>query len=174
MPKEQEQFRAAVGKMLEAVAFENWLRFYFVTEMTEEGVAPDAEPRLFIIVPEKGMEKIARDYPELLPLARELNNGEITFETSQMAVCGYIVEHIDDKYVPRDTAAGVMDSTAFQTQLQLFNTWVQLHEEQLERDVLDFGTWLKLFGEWKASPAAESLAAKLALSGTASVSAAEH
>ncbi len=174
MPKEQEQFRAAVDKMLEAVAFENWLRFYFITEMTEDGAAPDAEPRLFIIVPEKGMEKIAHDYPELLPLARELNNAEITFETSQMAVCGYIVQHIDGKYVPRDTAAGVMDSMAFQTQLQLFNTWVQLHEEQLEKDVIDFGTWLTLFGEWKATPAAENLAAKLALSGTASASTAEN
>ena len=35
MPKEQEQFQQAVVSILEAVMFENWLRFYFIAEKAD-------------------------------------------------------------------------------------------------------------------------------------------
>ena len=38
MPEQQEQFQNAVFQVLEAVMFENWLRFYFITEKPDAPV----------------------------------------------------------------------------------------------------------------------------------------
>ena len=166
MPKEQEDFIKAVDTILEVVMFENWLRFYFINEMYEEEETKktdDNNPKLFIVIPEKGMHKIQELYPSLYPLAKSLNNQEITFEVSQGAVCSYIVENIDGTLIPRDTAPTMMDSIAFQVRLNLFNTWIQLHENQLEQGFLEFGTWKELFTEWKNSDVGRDLTEKLIL-----------
>ena len=66
--------------------------------------------------------------------------------------------------MPRDTAQSIMDSLAFKVQLQLFYTWLQLHDDQLDQTFMDFGTWQKLFTEWKESAPAKELSEKLVLS----------
>ena len=66
--------------------------------------------------------------------------------------------------MPRDTAPSVMDSLLFQVELQLFNTWIQLHADQLEQTFFEFGTWRKLFQDWKSSPSGHELMEKLILS----------
>lgn len=43
----------------------------------------------------------------------------------------------------------IFDSATFQVQMQLFNAWVQMHEEQLDRNFVDFGGWQKLFDDWR-------------------------
>ena len=57
MPEAQEQFQNGVAKVLEAVMFENWLRFYFISEKPEAPAAADGQPALFIAVPVKAMEQ---------------------------------------------------------------------------------------------------------------------
>ncbi len=164
MAQEQEQFKKSVSAILEAVMFENWLRFYFITPMTDEKESEDADPHLFLTVPDKGMNNIKALYPNLLPMAEFMNHKEVTFEVSQQAVCTFVVENLDGVIMERDTAGSIMDSMAFQLQLQLFNTWVQLHENQLESSFFDFGSWRDLFAEWKDSKAGKDLREKLALS----------
>ena len=44
-----------MAKVLESVMFENWLRFYFITEKPDAPTAKDGQPALFIAVPVKGM-----------------------------------------------------------------------------------------------------------------------
>ncbi|MBQ7456249.1 MAG: hypothetical protein IJS54_01355 [Desulfovibrio sp.] len=163
MAEEQERFLFVVEKMLDVVMFENWLRFYFITEMRDEDDA-QADAHIFLIIPEKAMKKIEEVFPEFLPLATYLNNKEISFEISQQAICTYIVENIDGKIIEQDTAASIMDSTAFQVQLQLFNTWIQLHEDQLDQGFLTFDVWKDLFTEWKNSQPGKDLMEKLILS----------
>lgn len=163
MPKEQEDFKYSVDKIIEAVMFENWLRFYFITPMQDEKDSVNDDPHLFMIIPEKAMEKIKELYPDLLPLATKLNHEELTFEVSQKAVCTYVVENIDGKIMPRDTAPSIMNSMSFQVELQLFNTWIQLHASQFEEGFADFGTWQTLFKEWKDSPKGHDLMEKLIL-----------
>ncbi|MBQ7607660.1 MAG: hypothetical protein IJU76_06780 [Desulfovibrionaceae bacterium] len=161
MPAEQEKFLAVVDRMINVVMFENWLRFYFIEEMWDEKDGPDADPHIFLIVPEKAMKKIEEEYPLFLPIAEFMNAKELSFDLSQQAICTYIVENIDGKEIEQDTAASIMDSMAFQVQLQLFNTWVQLHEDQFEKGFTPFADWQSLFSEWKASKSAKELREKL-------------
>ena len=171
MPKEQQEFRDAVEQALEAVMFESWLRFYFIEEVPPEPARPedgaanaaDAAERLVIRVPEKGMARIGELYPNLLPLAESMNGHEVDFETSRRAVCTFVLGHLDGKTMPRDMAAVVFGSATFQIQLQLFHTWLQMHEDQLDRAFQEFGAWRTLFDQWRATPGARELAEKLAV-----------
>lgn len=164
MPQPQEEFQKAVWQVLEAVMFENWLRFYFISEKLEAQEGPDGEPPLFLAVPEKGMERIGELYPHLYPLAYSMNGQELTFESSQRAICTFVLEHLDGKHMARDTAGTVFNSTTFQVQLQLFNAWVQMHEDQLDKGFVEFGAWRNLFSQWRETPGAAELAGKLAMS----------
>lgn len=155
MSSQLSPFADAVQKVLEVVMFENWLRFYFITEK------PDEADRLFLAVPEQGMTRMRELYPHLSPMAEELNGREIDFDTSRTAVCTYVLTALEGKTIPRDMAATVFDSTTFQTEMQLFNTWVQAHEAQLDKNFLDFGTWRGLFAQWRASDAVKDLALQL-------------
>ena len=164
MPEAQKDFRNAVEQALEAVMFENWLRFYFIEELPPAPDAPagEAGERLCIRVPEKGMARIAELYPNLLPLAESMNGHEVDFETSRRAVCTFVLGHLDGKTMPRDMAAVVFGSATFQIQLQLFHTWLQMHEDQLDQGFQEFGAWRTLFAQWRATPGARELAEKLA------------
>ena len=164
MPEAQEQFQTGVAKVLEAVMFENWLRFYFISEKPDAPMGKDGQPALFIAVPTKALERISELFPRLLPMAEEMNGQEVSFEASRRAVCNFVLSHLDGQAIARDSAAMIFDSATFQVQMQLFNTWVQMHEEQLDRNFVDFGGWQKLFGEWRNTPPARELAEKLTLS----------
>ena len=164
MPEAQEQFQNSVIAVLEAVMFENWLRFYFISEKPDAPAGRDGQPALYMAVPVKGLERISELYPHLLPMAEEMNGKEVDFEASRRAVCNFVLEHVDGHNMPRDTAAMIFESATFQVQMQLFNAWVQMHEAQLDRNFVDFGGWQKLFDEWRSSPAARELAEKLTLS----------
>lgn len=169
MSEAPNEFRAAVQQALEAVMFESWLRFYFIEELPAAGDAGEKAPeapagaeRLAIRVPEKGMARIAELYPNLLPLAESMNGHEVDFETSRRAVCTFVLGHLDGKTMPRDMATVVFESATFQTELQLFHTWLQLHEAQLDQGFQEFGAWRGLFAQWRATPGARELAEKLA------------
>ena len=131
MPEAQEQFQTGVAKVLEAVMFENWLRFYFITEKPDAPKGKDGQPALYIAVPVKGLERISEMFPRLLPMAEELNGQEVSFEASRRAVCNFVLAHVDGQVIARDSAAMIFESATFQVQMQLFNAWVQMHEEQL-------------------------------------------
>ena len=153
MPAEQEKFQAAVAEVLKVVIFENWLRFYFI--------AGDGDEDLRIELPEKSVQKITELYPDLAPLAEKLNGKAIDLESSRAAVLTFILDFLDGRKLERGLAQSILSSSTFQTGLQLFNTWVQLHETQLDQHFLDFGTWLKLFREWEEGPGGQEVAARL-------------
>ena len=160
MPKEQELFQGAVARVLETIMFESWLRFCFI--MQKDG---GSEDDLWLLVPEKALTKIGELFPHLLPLAKDLAGRKISFETSQEAICNFVAKTIDgDKNLP-DTINGavVFDSMTFQLKLNLFHTWLELHEDQLGAEFHDFGAWQSLFAQWQESPAAKKLADQLAL-----------
>lgn len=161
MPKEQEDFLNVVNKIIEVVMFENWLRFYFITPMQDEQDTANADPHLFLILSDKTLQKIEELYPELLPIALKMNQKELSFELSQQTICTYVVENIDGKLTPRDTVGSIMDSINFQTELELFNTFISLHENQLEKGFTDFSMWKKLFADWKSTKPAIELRDKL-------------
>lgn len=158
MPEAQEEFQNAVADILRVVMFENWLRFYFISE---EENGQDKEKDLRIDLPDKSLKKISELYPDLLPLAEKLNNRHIDFSTSRNAVLTFVLDWLDGKKLPRGLAQTVFSSSTFQARLQLFYAWLQMHEDQLDMGFVDFSTWLDLFYKWKSSPGARELEEKL-------------
>ena len=51
MPTPQEEFQNAVLRILETVMFENWIRFYFLTEKLDAPVEYGAAKPLFVAIP---------------------------------------------------------------------------------------------------------------------------
>ncbi|MDR3361427.1 MAG: hypothetical protein LBO64_01025 [Desulfovibrio sp.] len=161
MPEARRQFQESVTHILEAVMFENWLRFYFIAEKSGAQADGDGRESLVLAVPDKGMERIKEKYPHLLPLAEAMNGQDLDFEASRKAVCLFVIERLDGTVMPRDSAAGIFESATFQSRMQLFNIWVQTHEDALDRTFLDFAAWRGLFAEWLKSDGARALSEKL-------------
>lgn len=163
MPAQQDEFKKGVSRILEVVMFENWLRFYFIVEnenaIGSEDASSNAETPLRIEIPEKSMEKIKELYPDLWPIANNMNNKSVDFESSRSAVLTHVLDNVDGKQLARGMAQTVFSSSTFQTDVQLFHAWVQIHEDQLDHGFLDFGSWRRLFQEWKDCPAAKKLVA---------------
>ncbi|MBQ1539540.1 MAG: hypothetical protein K6C33_05920 [Desulfovibrio sp.] len=160
MPEAQEKFQQAVKDVLSGVMFENWLRFYFISEVEGEKDA-EGNPKLAIVIPEKGMEKIKELYPRMLSMAEDVNGKEASFATSQSAVCTWVACEVDGKSVQQGTSQALVDSRAFQTASTLFNIWVQAYEQQLDQQFLDFGQWVKLFETWRASDQGKDMEMKI-------------
>ncbi len=136
------EFGKAVETISEVMMFENWLRFYFIAE---EG------DKLYIRVPEQGLMRIRENHPALFSLVEEMNGKEVTPQVSRTAVCNHISSEVEGNSIKMGMGGRVFDSQTFQFEMHLFGTWVQSHEEQLDKGFLDFNTWKSLFADWKKS-----------------------
>ncbi len=154
MSATKDTFTQSINAVLEVVMFENWLRFYFITE-------EDGKDALYITIPEQGVNRIKELYPHLHPLAETVNNKEVTFDSSRAAVCEHVLVEVDGKSIPKEMSNTVFDSITFQVELQLFNTWVQAHEEQLDESFLEFGAWRNFFSQWRQTDTVKELALKM-------------
>jgi hypothetical protein len=139
------EIEAAAGRVADVIMFENWLRFYFISE---EG------DTLFIRLPEKAMEQIRQRSP-YSNLAVMLNNEEIDHQRSLKAVCAFISGGFGGVTLPDTVLAAIFDSPKFQLDLQLFTHWLQSHEEKLDERFMEFTEWQQAFALWKDSPEAQ-------------------
>lgn len=135
-------FDAAIKRIIEVVMFENWLRFYFIAE---------EDNKLMIRLPERAMQQIKSRYGTLFDLADRLNMCEVDHKTSMNEVCLFVANDFSTKALPEELASRVFDSPHFQLELQIFSSWVQSHEEQLDQNFMDFISWQKGYQEWRNS-----------------------
>lgn len=149
------QLQKNIDRVASVVMFENWLRFYFITE---EG------DKLFIRLPEKAVEQIRKRYPSYYELAEILNNGEIDHQASLKAVCLHASTRFDGAPMSEVELGEVFDSQGFHVELQLFGSWVQAHEAMLDKRFMEFSEWQQAFATWKDSEEVRALANKLAQS----------
>ncbi len=154
MSATKDTFTQSIDAVLEVVMFENWLRFYFIAE-------EDGKDALSITIPEQGVNRIKELYPHLYPLAESVNNKEVTFDSSRAAVCEHVLVEVDGKTIPKEMSNTIFDSITFQVELQLFNTWVQAHEEQLDESFLEFGAWRNFFSQWRQTDTVKDIALKM-------------
>ena len=148
MQASEDKTKEAIRDLSRVFQFELWLRFYFIHE--DEG-------RLFLNMDDEMLQKLEEKYGHLAALARTLSEKEITPESCRQAIGEHIMHQFDGvKYdvgfVPR-----IMDHAVLKGEIQLFNTWAGLHEEQLDRKVLDFDKWIEIYDEWKASEGAQKV-----------------
>ena len=127
MPKEQEQFQQAVVSILEAVMFENWLRFYFL----REDEVSEGKYVLSIAIPEKALDRIRERFFEFYPMAEELNGRELTLDVSRSAVCNFIRDTYEGDLIPQGSLSAYFDTHAFQIGLQLIEPFLAILERRL-------------------------------------------
>ena len=132
---------SAINRVAEVVMFENWLRFYFLSE-EEDG-------KLFLRLPEKALRQLQDRYTDLYGLAEYLNGSEVRHEDSVKAVCLFVSGGLGGPALPDGMVADVFDSPGFHLELQLFGTWVQGHEDKLDEGFLEFSRWRELYAGWK-------------------------
>jgi hypothetical protein len=133
----------ALNDVAKVFEFEQWLRFYYVSE---EG------DKLFIRVPDEKMNEIRSKFPTLARLAEEINDREIDFQKSQENVCAFVAAEFDGDRYPEGTVAQVLDKNDFKLEMYLFNLWARTHETRLDEEELSFDAWLRMYEEWRASP----------------------
>lgn len=152
MPSAPDELKCARPRILDAIMFENWIRFYFMEE--ESGDA------LRIKIPGERLELIKNLYPGLYPLAETLNNLPVEFETSRNAVINLLMNNREEAASAVNDIQNIFSSRDFQIQLQLFHTWLQTHTALLEQKFTDFGEWRDIFNEWSNSSDALKLTAR--------------
>ncbi len=135
---------------MDLVFFEQWLRFYFISE--EDG-------KLFLRMPEKEFEHSKTMHPDLFPIAVALNDREIDHQTALSALCDSM---ISGPYALDGQAwAQVLAGDRFRLVLQLLSFWVQAEEEKLDEQVLSFAQWRDNFMLWSEQPSIKDYVARL-------------
>ncbi len=162
MPEEQQRFATAVDRMMDAIIFENWLRFYFIAERAGQ---EDGEPELVLSIPDKAMEKIRSRYGTLQSMAEYLNGREASLENSRSAIVDFVRQELEGTLIPVGGVAAYFDTRAFQGRNQVFNAWVQAAEEMLDRQFLDFDQWKQLFAAYCETDSAKHLMERLEADG---------
>ncbi len=144
----QDKTLEALKEISEVFKFELWLRFYFIEE--EDG-------KLRINLDDQVIEKMEKEYGHLARIASSLNRIELDPVVCQKTIVEHLMDEFDGKKYEMGYIPKILDSAAFKTEIQLFNTWTQLYEEQLDKTTLSFGKWKELYDKWKRSESAEKI-----------------
>ncbi len=140
MSVNNEMMQNAMQDISEMMQFENWLRFYFVRE---------EDDKLYVRIPDEAIARIEEEYPAYIGLVETLNNSPIDYDTSMSTLCKQVVKVFEGDKYPHGISGDVFDSKDFQTEMHLFNIWVQSHEDQLDQAFMEFSKWREIFTEWK-------------------------
>ena len=84
-------------------------------------------------------------------------------ELSQRVVVEFLQLHMDGVKYPPAAINDVLDSKEFSVEMQLFDTWINLHEEQLMQKIYGFDTWMHIYREWKDTDKTKQMAQALRL-----------
>ncbi len=149
-----QEKKKILNDLTRVLKFELWLRFYFLKE--EDGVFK------LELSPEQ-MAKMRNEYGEVAELAEKMNSKELTPEVSQQLVVEFISEKYDGAKYDMEKVPNVMDSALFRAEVEAFNMWASLHEQQLDDNFLPFEKCLEAFEEWKKTEQAQSLITSLSM-----------
>ena len=116
--------------LLEAVLFEQWIRFCWIAEDADEGYV--------VRIPEEALATIEKDFPHLQPLLLQLNNKPVDAALSCEAVLDYGRSQLGNSL---DT---VLASSDFQEQVGRFHLWLARRSEEPDLVCPSFAVWKKL------------------------------
>ena len=115
--------------LLEAVYFEQWVRFRWIAEEKD---------RFFIRIPEKDAALIREELPRFQTLLERMNDAEVNAEASFEAVLEYGRGQLGE------ALATVVAQPAFQERVARFHLWLGGRFEELETAELSFEAWKSL------------------------------
>jgi hypothetical protein len=134
--------------------FEFWLRYYFIEEK---------DGNLFIELTDEQLKQMQTQFPEYWELAERVKGQPLSPELSQQSVVEFLQLNLEGKKYPPNAVIKVLDSKDFSVEMYLFNTWVDLHEDQLMQKIYGFDYWMHAYEEWKTSEKAVQLVQSLQL-----------
>lgn len=144
----------ACAEMVKVFHFEFWLRYYFIEER-DNGI--------FIQLSAEQAKQMQAQFPEFWELVERMQNQPLSPELSQQAVVEFLQLNYDGKKFPSNTVPKVLDTKEFSIEMYLFDTWLNLHEEQLMQKIYGFDYWMHAFSEWKNSDRGQQVAQSLAV-----------
>lgn len=127
--------------ILEAMFFENWLRYHFIVEN------PDGEPSLEI--PEAVWGEIKALTPHLARIALDLDQKPVDFETSRAALLNFLARWSGEENASPGECREIILAPEFQEELENQQNWLALHQSTLP--ALDFREWQRLCQTWKTN-----------------------
>ena len=119
--------------------FEQWLRFYFITE---EGEA------LVLHVPENVALRVRENASDLADLMDDLTDRQLEAADALAVVFAAAAEMLGEG---GPAPEALFSDPALQTELGLFRGWVQEHERELDEKLYGFRAWLQRFDDWQAA-----------------------
>jgi hypothetical protein len=128
--------------------FEFWLRYYFIEER---------DGALYISLTAEQLKQMQAQFPDYWELAERVQNSPLSPELSQQAVVEFLQLNYEGKRFPGDTVVKILDSKDFSLEMYVFNTWVDLHEDQLMQKIFGFDYWMRAYDEWKTTDKAQQL-----------------
>ncbi len=102
--------------------FEFWLRYYFIEER---------DGKLFITLTDEQARQMQAQFPDYWELVERVQGQPLSPELSQQSVVEFLQLNLEGNKYPVNTITRVLDSKEFSVEMYLFNTWVEVHEEQL-------------------------------------------
>ena len=144
----------AMSDMAQVFHFEFWLRYYFIQER---------DGNLFIELAEEQAKQMQTRFPDFWELVEGVQGRPLSPELSQQSVVEFLQVNFEGKKFPANTVLKVLDSKDFSVEMYLFNTWVDLHEDQLMQKIYGFDQWMSLYDEWKITDKAQQLSQSLKL-----------
>ncbi len=144
----------ALNDMARVFHFEFWLRYYFIQEK---------DGNLYIELSEEQAKQMQAKFPDFWELVETVQNRPLSPELSQQSVVEFLQVNFEGKRYPANTVLKVLDSKDFSVEMYLFNTWVDLHEEQLMQKIFGFDYWMHIYDEWKTTEKGQQLTQSLKL-----------
>lgn len=142
----------ALTDMAQVFHFEFWLRYYFIEER---------DGNLFIELNPEQAKQMQTQFPDYWELVESVQGRPLSPELSQQSVVEFLQINFEGKKYPANTVLKVLDSKDFSVEMYLFNTWLDLHEEQLMQKIYGFDHWMRIYEEWKATEKGQQLAQSL-------------
>lgn len=142
----------ACAEMAKVFHFEFWLRYYFIEERDNE---------VYIELSEEQAKQMEIQFPDYWELVERVQDQPLSPELSQRAVVEFLQLNLDGKKFPPNTVPKILDSKEFSIDMYIFDTWVNLHEEQLMQKIYGFDYWMHAFEEWKNSEKGQQLVQSL-------------
>jgi hypothetical protein len=142
------------AEMAKVFHFEFWLRYYFIEERDNE---------IYIGLSEEQAKQMQAQFPDYWELVERVQDQPLSPELSQQAVVEFLQLNLDGKKFPQNSVPKILDSKEFSIEMYIFDTWVNLHEEQLMQKIYGFDYWMHAFAEWKTSEKGQQLVQSLKL-----------
>ena len=126
-----DEMKGAMSTLLNAVIFEQWLRFSWIEE--------DEEGDFCIQIPAETVSELVEDYPEYEGLIAQLNGTIVDADMACSAVLGYARSSLGEQ------SLAVLEHNEFQNMVGRFHQWLNDNVEALDQDPKNFDQWCELF-----------------------------